>query len=50
MKFEEIKELVIEYGNACEAFGDYQSTANGQAAFILEDKLLGVIKKLLENA
>lgn len=49
MSYEEIEQLVLEYGRACEEFGDYQSKSNADEAIKAEHILLNAIKKMMED-
>lgn len=48
-KYEEIKDLVWKYGNACIEFGDYQSERNDNAVREAENILLNEIHKMIEK-
>ncbi len=46
MTKEMLIQMIRDYGEACEAFGDYQSTDNGQTAAILENNIIAEIEKI----
>lgn len=49
MTFEDLETLVIDYGNACENFGEYHTTEHIKEVEETQKELLDAIKKLLTN-
>lgn len=49
MSKEILIEMIKEYGEACEAYGDYQSKANADTAMSLEKDIIKEIEKIFSN-